>query len=140
MSCRSTYRLRYISVAMNNRRNLHLRSILNNMVVTTHTKQCSWSRQTLFRVVRAQIFKRVGTTAVKLLFVPGLVEAFFDGAIAIPIFGMSATFGFALGFILKAVGPALVIQLMFETQSKRLGTAKGACLTTRYRRRCPRMR
>jgi hypothetical protein len=110
------------------------------MVVTTHTKQCSWSRQTLFRVVRAQIFKRVGTTAVKLLFVPGLVEAFFDGAIAIPIFGMSATFGFALGFILKAVGPALVIQLMFETQSKRLGTAKGACLTTRYRRRCPRMR
>ena len=77
--------------------------------------------------MRAQIFKRVGTTAVKLLFVPGLVEAFFDGAIAIPIFGMSATFGFALGFILKAVGPALVIQLMFETQSKRLGTAKGAC-------------
>lgn len=77
-----------------------------------------------------QIFKRVGLTAVKLLFIPGLVEAFFDGAIAIPIFGMSATFGFALGFILKAVGPALVIQLMFETQEKRLGTAKGACCTS----------
>ena len=64
-------------------------------------------------------------TAVKLLFIPGLTEAFFDGAIAIPIFGMSATFGFALGFILKAIGPALVIQLMFEVQEKRLGTAKG---------------
>jgi len=73
-----------------------------------------------------QIFKRVGVTAVKLLFIPGLTEAFFDGAIAIPIFGMSATFGFALGFILKAIGPALVIQLMFEVQEKRLGTAKGA--------------
>ena len=73
-----------------------------------------------------QIFKRVGWTAVKLLFIPGLVEAFFDGGIAIPIFGMPATFGFALGFILKAVGPALVIQLMFETQSKGLGVEKGA--------------
>jgi hypothetical protein len=27
-----------------------------------------------------------------------------------------------MGFILKAVGPALVMQLMFELQSKRLGT------------------
>lgn len=62
----------------------------------------------------------------KLLFIPGLVEAFFDGGIAIPIFGMPATFGFALGFILKAIGPALVIQLMFETQSKGLGVDKGA--------------
>ena len=73
-----------------------------------------------------QIFKRVGLTALKLLLIPGLVEAFFDGALAVPIFGMSWTFGMATGFILKAVGPALVIQLMFETASKRLGTAKGA--------------
>ena len=80
--------------------------------------------------MRCQIFKRVGVTAVKLLFIPGLTEAFFDGAIAIPIFGMSATFGFALGFILKAIGPALVIQLMFEVQEKRLGTAKGASPTS----------
>lgn len=38
---------------------------------------------------------------------------------------MPPTFAFALGFILKAVGPALVIQCMFEVQQKRLGTAKG---------------
>lgn len=38
---------------------------------------------------------------------------------------MPATFAFALGFILKAVGPALVIQCMFDVQQKRLGTAKG---------------
>lgn len=70
------------------------------------------------------IFKRVGWTAVKLLLIPGLVEAFFDGAIAIPIFGMPPAFGFALGFILKAIGPALVIQLMFELQSTGLGVGK----------------
>lgn len=43
------------------------------------------------------------------------------------IFGMPATFAFAVGFILKAVGPALVIQCMFEVQQKRLGTAKSGC-------------
>lgn len=70
-----------------------------------------------------QIFKKIGIPAVKLLFVPGLIEAFFDGGLAIALFGFSPLFGFALGFILKAIGPALVIQLMFELQQKRLGTA-----------------
>jgi hypothetical protein len=35
---------------------------------------------------------------------------------------LQVLFAFAMGFILKAVGPALVMQLMFELQSKRLGT------------------
>jgi len=60
-----------------------------------------------------QIFKKVGWVATRLLLVPGILEAFFDGGLA-----------FALGFILKAVGPALVIQCMFDVQQKRLGTAK----------------
>lgn len=72
----------------------------------------------------AQIFKRIGVPAVKLLLIPGLVEAFFNGGLAVALFDVSALFGFALGFILKAIGPALVIQLMFELQQKRLGTAK----------------
>ena len=71
-----------------------------------------------------QIFKRVGSAAIRLLLVPGICEAFFDGGIAIPIFGMPPMFAFALGFILKAVGPALVIQSMFEVQQRRLGTVK----------------
>ena len=86
---------------------------------------CSHSRKqrlTLFWPV--QIFRRVGLSAVRLLLVPGIVEALFDGAIAMPIFGMPPTFAFALGFILKAVGPALVIQAMFEVQQKRLGSVK----------------
>ena len=71
-----------------------------------------------------QVFKRVGNSAIRLLLVPGIIEAFFDGGIAIAIFGMPPLFAFALGFILKAVGPALVIQCMFEVQQKRLGAQK----------------
>lgn len=67
----------------------------------------------------------MGWAATRLLLVPGICEAFFDGGLAVAIFGMPATFAFALGFILKAVGPALVIQCMFDVQQKRLGTAKG---------------
>lgn len=75
--------------------------------------------------VRMQIFKVLGWRPVKLLFVPGLVEAFFDGGLMIKIFGMPPTFAFATGFILKAIGPALVIQAMFEVQQRRLGIRKG---------------
>ena len=71
-----------------------------------------------------QIFKKVGWVATRLLLVPGILEAFFDGGLAVALFGMPPTFAFALGFILKAVGPALVIQCMFDVQQKRLGTAK----------------
>lgn len=70
------------------------------------------------------IFKRVGPAAIRLLFIPGICEAFFDGGIATALFGMPVTFAFALGFILKAIGPALVIQCMFEVQQKRLGLDK----------------
>ncbi|DBB09325.1 TPA: hypothetical protein ACH3X3_007904 [Trebouxia sp. C0006] len=71
-----------------------------------------------------RIFKKVGWVATRLLLVPGILEAFFDGGLAVALFGMPPTFAFALGFILKAVGPALVIQCMFDVQQKRLGTAK----------------
>ncbi len=77
-----------------------------------------------------QVFKQIGIPAVKLLFIPGVIEAFFDGGMAIALFGMPPLFGFALGFILKAIGPALVIQLMFELQQKRLGLEKSECALT----------
>ncbi|KAK9810538.1 hypothetical protein WJX72_012364 [[Myrmecia] bisecta] len=70
------------------------------------------------------IFKRVGACCIRLLLVPGVIEAFFDGGLCIAFFNMPPTFAFAVGFILKAVGPALVIQCMFEVQQQRLGVAK----------------
>lgn len=66
----------------------------------------------------------MGPAALRLLFIPGLIEAFFDGGIIHKILPMPITFAFAIGFIMKAVGPALVIQCMFEVQSKRLGIEK----------------
>ena len=91
---------------------------------TSHTT-CLSCRQPEGCVCVFQIFKKVGWVALRLLLVPGLIEAFFDGGLAVALFGMPTTFAFALGFILKAVGPALVIQCMFDVQQKRLGTAKG---------------
>lgn len=63
----------------------------------------------------------MGFAAFKLLMVPGLCETFFDGGLAVALFGMPVTFGFALGSILNAVGPALVVQCMSEVQEMRLG-------------------
>eukprot|EP00884_Botryococcus_braunii_P018317 jgi/Botrbrau1/5169/Bobra.0172s0041.1 len=71
-----------------------------------------------------QIFKKVGWSAVRLLLVPGICEAFFDGGLAMMLFDQPAPFAFALGFILKAVGPALVIQAMFEVQQRRRGVER----------------
>ena len=86
----------------------------------THTRYFIWHALCVL-----QIFKRVGWVATRLLLVPGIIEAFFDGGLAVAFFGMPALFAFATGFILKAVGPALVIQCMFDVQQRRLGTAKG---------------
>jgi NhaP-type Na+/H+ or K+/H+ antiporter len=66
--------------------------------------------------------------ALRLAFVPGLLEAFFDGGLAILLFGMPPALGFALGFILKAVGPGLVVPAMFQLQKLGLGADKGVCV------------
>ena len=73
-----------------------------------------------------QVFKKVGKVAVRLLLIPGICEAFVAGAVAHKIFDMPLLLGFTLGFILKAVGPAIVIQLMFDLQRKGRGVDKGA--------------
>ena len=54
----------------------------------------------------------------RLLFIPGVVEAFFDGGIAIPIFGMPPAFAFALGFILKACFPDSLPTLRHTRQAE----------------------
>ncbi len=67
----------------------------------------------------------MGPAATRLLLIPGLTEAFVAGGAAIGIMGLTPFFGFTLGFILKAVGPAIVIQTMFDVQKAGLGVAKG---------------
>ena len=71
------------------------------------------------------VFRRAGPAALRLLLVPGIVEALVSGSVAHAVFGMPWLLAYALGFILKAVGPAIVIQLMFDLQKRGLGVAKG---------------
>lgn len=71
------------------------------------------------------VFRRAGPVALRLLLVPGIVEALVSGSVAHAVFGMPWLLSYALGFILKAVGPAIVIQLMFDLQKRGLGVAKG---------------
>ncbi|KAK2076722.1 hypothetical protein QBZ16_005482 [Prototheca wickerhamii] len=62
--------------------------------------------------------KRYKMPAIRLALIPGLVEAFYDGGIATApgLFGMPVLLGFSMGFILKAVGPGLVVPAMFKLQ------------------------
>ena len=57
---------------------------------------------------------------------PVPLQAIVAGAVACAVFGMPILLAFTLGFILKAVGPAIVIQLMFDLQRKGRGVDKGA--------------
>lgn len=63
--------------------------------------------------------------AMRLAFLPGIAEALFDAGIAVAVFGMPFTLALSLGFILKAVGPGLVVPAMFQLQKQGLGAAKG---------------
>jgi len=70
-------------------------------------------------------FRRAGPAATRLLLIPGIVEALISGSVARAVFGMPWMLALALGFILKAVGPAIIIQLMFDLQKRGWGVDKG---------------
>eukprot|EP00775_Hariotina_reticulata_P012218 gene12218-12356_t len=63
--------------------------------------------------------------ALRLALVPGLAEALFDAGVACAVFRMPFTLALSLGFILKAVGPGLVVPAMFQLQKQGLGVSKG---------------
>ncbi|GBF89298.1 mitochondrial sodium hydrogen exchanger [Raphidocelis subcapitata] len=63
--------------------------------------------------------------AIKLALVPGLVEMCFDAGLAVAVFGMPPLLAFTMGSLLQAVGPALLVPLLFTFQQQRLGTHEG---------------
>eukprot|EP00882_Tetradesmus_deserticola_P027254 GHRQ01030140.1.p2 GENE.GHRQ01030140.1~~GHRQ01030140.1.p2 ORF type:complete len:193 (+),score=80.15 GHRQ01030140.1:208-786(+) len=63
--------------------------------------------------------------ALRLAFLPGIAEALFDAGVAVGVFGMPFPLALSLGFILKAVGPGLVVPAMFQLQKQGLGANKG---------------
>ena len=69
--------------------------------------------------------KRYKFPAMRLAVIPGVLEAVFDAGLGVAFFGMSYLLGLTMGFILKAVGPGLIVPEMFKLQRKGLGTDQG---------------
>ncbi|MBZ4645584.1 MAG: solute carrier family (sodium/hydrogen exchanger), er 1/2 [Petroclostridium sp.] len=69
--------------------------------------------------------ERVGSAAIKLSFVPGLVEGFTIAFVSTRILGFSFIEGGILGFIIAAVSPAVVVPQMLYFTEKGIGTNKG---------------
>lgn len=75
--------------------------------------------------IRPQTMRLYKWPATRLAFVPGIIEALYDAGLAVAVFGMPFTLALSLGFILKAVGPGLVVPAMFQLQKAGWGAVKG---------------
>lgn len=69
--------------------------------------------------------KKVGKTAIKLSFIPGVLEGLTVAFVSMYLLGFDFLQGGMLGFILAAVSPAVVVPLMLKLMEKRIGTKKG---------------
>lgn len=69
--------------------------------------------------------KKVGTTALKMSFIPGLIEGLFIAFASIKVLKFSFIEGGILGFVLAAVSPAVVVPSMLNLNKNNIGTNKG---------------
>lgn len=67
---------------------------------------------------------KVGSTAIKLSCIPGLLEGFTIAFLSTKLLGFSFVEGGILGFIIAAVSPAVVVPLMIQLNENRIGTNK----------------
>jgi NhaP-type Na+/H+ or K+/H+ antiporter len=63
--------------------------------------------------------------ALRLALIPGIIEALYDAGLGVALFNMDYLLGLTMGFILKAVGPGLVVPAMFRLQKNQVGTDQG---------------
>lgn len=75
--------------------------------------------------ISSKDLKQVGNTALKLSFIPGLLEGFTIAYISTKVLGFSFIEGGILGFIIAAVSPAVVVPQMLAFHENRIGTEKG---------------
>lgn len=75
--------------------------------------------------INKEDLSRVGTTALKMSCIPGLIEGFFIAFAATKFLGFSFIQGGILGFIIAAVSPAVVVPQMLSFLERGLGTNKG---------------
>jgi len=69
--------------------------------------------------------KRLGFAVVRLTVMPGVTEALASAGLAVAIFDMPFFLALAMGFILAAVSPAVVVGGMFNLQKRGYGVDKG---------------
>jgi len=68
---------------------------------------------------------RIGIPALKMSFIPGLIEGLFIAFASIKLLNFSFSQGGILGFIIAAVSPAVVVPSMIKLMINDLGTQKG---------------
>lgn len=68
--------------------------------------------------------KQIGSTAIKMSFIPGVIEGLTIMFIATKLLGFSYIQGGILGFIIAAVSPAVVVPQMIKLKEKKLGEDK----------------
>jgi solute carrier family 9B (sodium/hydrogen exchanger), member 1/2 len=69
--------------------------------------------------------KKVGKTAIKMGFIPGIFEGIVIALLSIYLLDLDFIRGGMLGFIIAAVSPAVVVPLMLKFIDERLGMKKG---------------
>ncbi|MBS4534869.1 cation:proton antiporter [Clostridium sp. D2Q-14] len=75
--------------------------------------------------IRKETLNKVGIPAIKMSFIPGLLEGFTLVFITIKVFNISFTEAGILGFIIAAVSPAVVVPSMLSLIDKNKGSKKG---------------
>lgn len=69
--------------------------------------------------------KKVGTTALKISCIPGLIEGLFIALASVNFLDFTFAQGGILGFIIAAVSPAVVVPSMLKLMENNIGTKKG---------------
>ncbi len=69
--------------------------------------------------------KKVGSAAIKLSCIPGILEGFTIAFISTKLLGFSFIEGGMLGFMIAAVSPAVIVPAMLTFMERKIGTDKG---------------
>jgi len=75
--------------------------------------------------IKRNELQKVGKTAFKMSFIPGIIEGLVIAAVSIWFFEFTFIQGGILGFIIAAVSPAVVVPYMLKFIDERLGMKKG---------------
>lgn len=74
--------------------------------------------------IQKEAIQKVGKPAIKLSFIPGLLEGFTVAFLSMQLFGFTLIQGGILGFIIAAVSPAVIVPAMLDLMDRGVGKEK----------------